>query len=392
MTKNELFQFLHTPPLTGKGVKIGVIDNFGTTHGHNVVKVIRTIAPDAEIVEYNKNEIGTTESFIRASKDNLDILNMSFSTGYTKEKANALDNLAGVLMFTSAGNTGKDSDLFPGSHKNVIKVAAYMHKINKIDGESSYGDIAAPSDIKVEYSPGYWLPFTGTSGASPVISACAALLIEYGLTPSKVREFLFSHCEDVTGDKDGAGVFRFPEGGLALNSPKYIILHHSATDGGTFESIRKYHMETNGWKDIGYHYLIETDGSVHKGRDERKEGAHTVGFNLISIGICLVGDFDKYKPNKAQLKALNDLISGIQYRYKIPNANIKMHRDSANKTCPGLKFPIEEVRDMHWAENIWHELNELGVTVHEKRFNDNITRGEVFALLLRIVKLWKGGE
>ena len=177
-----------------------------------------------------------------------------------------------------------------------------------------------------------------------------------------------------------------------MNSPKYIILHHSATDGGTFESIRKYHMETNGWKDIGYHYLIETDGSVHKGRDERTEGAHTVGFNLISIGICLVGDFDKYKPNKAQLQALNDLISDIQYRYKIPNANIKMHRDSANKTCPGLKFPIEEVRDMHWAENIWHELNEFGVTVYEKRFDDKITRGEIFALLLRIVKLLKGGE
>lgn len=177
-----------------------------------------------------------------------------------------------------------------------------------------------------------------------------------------------------------------------VNKPKYIILHHSATDGGTFESIRKYHIEHNGWKDIGYHYLIETDGSVHKGRDETATGAHTVGLNNISIGICLVGNFDKYEPNEAQLQALNDLISDIQYRYNIPNENIKMHRDYANKTCPGMKFPIGRVRDMHWAEKIWHELRELGVTVHEKRFNDNITRGEVLALILRIVKLWKGGE
>jgi len=177
------------------------------------------------------------------------------------------------------------------------------------------------------------------------------------------------------------------EGVKKLNNPKYIILHHSATDADTFESIKRYHMEVRGWKDIGYHYLIEKDGALYKGRDEKTTGAHTKGMNSESIGICLVGNFDKYEPNEAQLKTLNDLISDIQYRYNIPNENIKMHRDFADyKTCPGLKFPIEEVRNMHWAEKIWHELNDMGITVHEKRFDDPVTRGEVMALILRTVK------
>ncbi len=40
----------------------------------------------------------------------------------------------------------------------------------------------------------------------------------------------------------------------------------------------------------------------------------------------------------------------------------------------------------HWAEKHYKSLNRKGVEIHEKRFDDNITRGEVFALLDRIVK------
>lgn len=46
----------------------------------------------------------------------------------------------------------------------------------------------------------------------------------------------------------------------------------------------------------------------------------------------------------------------------------------------------EDVRKDHWAEDIWKELNESGVLVHEKRFDDNATRGEVMALILRSIK------
>jgi flagellar rod assembly protein/muramidase FlgJ len=46
----------------------------------------------------------------------------------------------------------------------------------------------------------------------------------------------------------------------------------------------------------------------------------------------------------------------------------------------------DEVKKAHWAEGIWKKLNEIGIPVYEKRYDDGATRGEVMALVLRAVK------
>ncbi|SKC62656.1 N-acetylmuramoyl-L-alanine amidase [Maledivibacter halophilus] len=155
-----------------------------------------------------------------------------------------------------------------------------------------------------------------------------------------------------------------------MNNPNKIILHHSATNEGTFESIRKYHVKTKGWKDIGYHYLITTDGKLHKGRDEKEVGAHTIGQNAKSIGICLVGNFDKYRPNANQLHTLYKLLNDVKIRYgQLP---IHGHNEFSTKTCPGLKFPMKEVLEKaykdeideevsHWAKSSWEKAVEKGI-------------------------------
>lgn len=128
---------------------------------------------------------------------------------------------------------------------------------------------------------------------------------------------------------------------MIMNYPNKIILHHSATDGGTFESIKRYHINHRGFMDIGYHYLVEKDGSLHKGRAESIHGAHTLGQNKSSIGICLVGNFDKYPPNTAQINSLIELIKDIYKRYG--NLPIFGHNEFSQKTCPGVKFPMLEL-------------------------------------------------
>ena len=52
----------------------------------------------------------------------------------------------------------------------------------------------------------------------------------------------------------------------------------------------------------------------------------------------------------------------------------------------GFDKQDEEVRKIHWAEGIWKKLNEMGIPVYEKRYDDGATRGEVMALVLRAVK------
>jgi N-acetylmuramoyl-L-alanine amidase len=74
-----------------------------------------------------------------------------------------------------------------------------------------------------------------------------------------------------------------------------IIIHCSATPEGRdvkIDTIRQWHID-KGWADIGYHYVIELDGQIQAGRPVELLGAHCLGQNKFSIGVCYVGGMDK---------------------------------------------------------------------------------------------------
>ncbi|MEG0012459.1 MAG: N-acetylmuramoyl-L-alanine amidase [Muribaculaceae bacterium] len=119
-----------------------------------------------------------------------------------------------------------------------------------------------------------------------------------------------------------------------------IIVHCSATPEGrnvTTADIKQWHIE-RGFSDIGYHYVIYLDGSVHRGRAESIVGAHCSGQNATSIGVCYVGGVAKdgktAKDTRtaAQKAALVELLESLVVRY--PNATIHGHREYAAKACP----------------------------------------------------------
>ena len=139
-------------------------------------------------------------------------------------------------------------------------------------------------------------------------------------------------------------------------SKRYInelIVHCSATPEGkdySVEDIRNDHKK-QGWSDIGYHYVIYRDGSVHLGRDVDLVGAHCEGHNANSIGIVYVGgmsaDGKKNEDTRteAQKLALLDLLVKLKKLY--PNAEISGHRnyDKKGKTCPNFDAR-NEYRDL----------------------------------------------
>lgn len=119
-----------------------------------------------------------------------------------------------------------------------------------------------------------------------------------------------------------------------------IIVHCSATPAGadfTVADIRRWHKE-RGFSDIGYHYVIYRDGSVHEGRNVDMVGAHCLGHNANSIGICYIGGLatDGVTPKDTrtnqQTAALRTLLLKLRALY--PQAKIYGHRDFANKACP----------------------------------------------------------
>lgn len=127
------------------------------------------------------------------------------------------------------------------------------------------------------------------------------------------------------------------------NEPKYLIVHHTGgtdldpladTSHHTFEIVDAYHKSL-GWGKIGYHYFIDNAGNVTQGRKDDEEGAHTIGYNTQSLGICLAGNFDATLPTEEQINTLTKLLNDKVKQYGIPLEKIVPHRFASNKTCFG---------------------------------------------------------
>ncbi len=94
-----------------------------------------------------------------------------------------------------------------------------------------------------------------------------------------------------------------------------IILHHFASNG-TPEAIANYHINTNDWPAIGYHFVISKDGTIYKTNNLDTISYHVSGYNTNSIGISLEGNFKIEKPKKEQLDSLYLLIKNLKEKYK----------------------------------------------------------------------------
>ncbi len=122
-----------------------------------------------------------------------------------------------------------------------------------------------------------------------------------------------------------------------------IILHCTATPEGidyTVEQVRDWHVRGNGWSDIGYHFLIGLDGTIHVGRDIEKIGAHCTGHNSRSIGISYVGGCtsDGHTPKDTRTPQQREAIKNLIYYFRtlIPGITVHCHNEFANKACPSF--------------------------------------------------------
>ncbi len=134
------------------------------------------------------------------------------------------------------------------------------------------------------------------------------------------------------------------------NCVRYIIVHCSATPRGRdigAREIRAWHLQ-RGFNDIGYHYVVRLDGTIEAGRSLGQIGAHCLGKNACSIGICYVGgvESDGKIPadtrTDAQRRALDELIASL--RRIFPRAEVRGHRDFAAKACPSFNATAEYAR------------------------------------------------
>ena len=172
---------------------------------------------------------------------------------------------------------------------------------------------------------------------------------------------------------------------MAKNTPKYIVIHTAAHGtpeknyDTTASQINDWH-NANGWNGIGYHYVVRLNGAMEKGRPEESSGAHTVGLNRISIGICFSGHADYHDWTPEQRKAGMELIRSLMRKYNIDADHVIGHRESGmngrpgkpvSKTCPGKKIDMNMLRSELsnsqpaivatdiWGAKLFHAMKDL---------------------------------
>lgn len=141
---------------------------------------------------------------------------------------------------------------------------------------------------------------------------------------------------------------------LKLEKVKFIIIHHTQRNNDWPAFVRFRHLYIRGWEEIGYHWLIGNsrpftiDGKIYAGRPEIFQGAHAFGYNRNSLGVCLIGNFNKTIPSQNQFCSLYKLLRQKMVQYNISSANVFGHSElpNVNKTCPGNNIDMSIVRGM----------------------------------------------
>ncbi|MEU5141421.1 peptidoglycan recognition protein [Streptomyces sp. NPDC021139] len=162
------------------------------------------------------------------------------------------------------------------------------------------------------------------------------------------------------------------QGFVYTKQVKTAFVHHSATGNNyrcsqapsVVRSIYRYHVNSMGWRDLGYNFLVDKCGHIYEGRaggvSKPVLGAHTLGFNSNSMGIAVLGTYSSKKPSPAALKAIARLTAwkvglygmnprgktylksggGNLYRKgkKVRLNVISGHRDGFATNCPGKKL------------------------------------------------------
>lgn len=172
-----------------------------------------------------------------------------------------------------------------------------------------------------------------------------------------------------------------------------IVIHCSATQNGKLlrnefltaaQRINLWHAQ-RGYKrqphavkhfnphlaHIGYHFVIDTDGTVETGRQVGEIGAHVKGHNRNSVGICLVGGITKEGKNHAeytaeQWQALYKLLRELESQH--PKAKIYGHRDlSPDLNGDGSITPNEWVKACPCFD-VWEWLDSEEIINHNHLF------------------------
>ncbi|MFS0655724.1 N-acetylmuramoyl-L-alanine amidase [Bacillus sp. 179-C3.3 HS] len=141
---------------------------------------------------------------------------------------------------------------------------------------------------------------------------------------------------DLRGKTKSKGIYS----NVGVNAKTDIAVHHSLTKSGNSAAFANYHVGTNGWPGVAYHFVILKDGTIEWNHDLGIKSYHVGDSNRFAIGICLVGDFRSEKPTAEQETSFRDLVTAL--KKDMPNyKRTRGHNEFPNyswKACPVFDY------------------------------------------------------
>jgi hypothetical protein len=123
-----------------------------------------------------------------------------------------------------------------------------------------------------------------------------------------------------------------------------ITVHHTAYSrpapgqgSSAMRSIQRDHQDSEGWADIGYHFVIDPEGGIWEGRPLLAQGAHAGDSqsNRGNIGVCLMGNFEESDVPWAQRTALERLLESLRNHFVLARSDVHPHSRYRSTLCPG---------------------------------------------------------
>ncbi|MEM9191511.1 MAG: peptidoglycan recognition protein [Myxococcota bacterium] len=147
-------------------------------------------------------------------------------------------------------------------------------------------------------------------------------------------------------------------------SKSRIAIHHTVTGSSNparqMRGIQNFHMDSRGWCDVGYHFLLGADGKIYEGRPLELLGSHVGGNNTGNVGIAFIGCFNSSgcsglgstTPPNSMFEAAGKLSRRLSqiYDINITSSTLKGHRDhsGASTSCPGsnVHSRLDDIREL----------------------------------------------
>ncbi len=198
--------------------------------------------------------------------------------------------------------------------------------------------------------------------SAAALTGCAKRAASAPLATPHLDDFLANHAGKTAGAAKTEQAWGLPSGVLersrwtragvarpreifAMRGIRRITVHHdgmppvwlgsAAEAADRIEVIRRSHVESRGFADIGYHYIIDPQGRIWEGRSVAYQGAHVRDNNENNLGILVLGNFQRQTPTAAATASLDRFLASQMDRYRVPMNRVKTHREITVTECPG---------------------------------------------------------